>query len=210
MTPAQDKDRNHLLQAFRSRLEAWLAAAAAAGFQILVYETFRTAERQLYLYGSGRRGVAYARSGPVLTRTTDSAHEYGCAADLVCLSPNGEADWSEAAYARLYAAVPPERYGLELLPWERPHLQLRGVNGPDLMQSVGVWAQSQGIRPNVILGSVWPLPIAPAAPVATGSVVFLRDMAGRNVVWDSLPTVYNGTLLTRYPDGALQLDRQTS
>ncbi len=37
--------------------------------------------------------------------------------------------------------------------------------------------------------------------------VFLRDMAGVNTVWDGKPTVYNGTLISRYPDGALQLDR---
>lgn len=37
--------------------------------------------------------------------------------------------------------------------------------------------------------------------------VFLRDMGGKNTVWDGQPTVYNGTLISRYPDGALQLDR---
>ncbi|MCD0155995.1 glycoside hydrolase, family 19 [Deinococcus sp. 6GRE01] len=37
--------------------------------------------------------------------------------------------------------------------------------------------------------------------------VFLRDMAGNNVVWDGKPAVYNGTRLSLYPDGALQLER---
>lgn len=37
--------------------------------------------------------------------------------------------------------------------------------------------------------------------------VFLRDMAGKNVEWDGKPTIYNGTRLTLYPDGALQLER---
>lgn len=37
--------------------------------------------------------------------------------------------------------------------------------------------------------------------------VFLEDMAGKNTVWDGKPTIYNGTRLTRYPDGALQLKR---
>ncbi|WP_155297438.1 glycoside hydrolase family 108 protein [Deinococcus kurensis] len=38
--------------------------------------------------------------------------------------------------------------------------------------------------------------------------VFLRDMAGKNVEWDGKPTIYNGTRLTQYPDGALQLERE--
>lgn len=37
--------------------------------------------------------------------------------------------------------------------------------------------------------------------------VFLRDMTGKNVEWDGKPAIYNGTLISRYPDGALQLDR---
>jgi len=37
--------------------------------------------------------------------------------------------------------------------------------------------------------------------------VFLRDMAGQNVLWDGKPTIYNGTRLSLYPDGALQLER---
>lgn len=38
--------------------------------------------------------------------------------------------------------------------------------------------------------------------------VFLRDMAGENVLWDGKPTVYNGARLTLYPDGAVQLERE--
>lgn len=39
--------------------------------------------------------------------------------------------------------------------------------------------------------------------------VFLRDLAGQNVVWDGQETIYNGTRLSVYPDGALQLERET-
>lgn len=37
--------------------------------------------------------------------------------------------------------------------------------------------------------------------------VFLRGTGGENVQWDGKPTVYNGSRLTLYPDGALQLER---
>lgn len=46
-------------------------------------------------------------------------------------------------------------------------------------------------------------------PVSPAQRVFLKDQAGKNVVWDGKPTIYNGTKLERYPDGALQLSRAT-
>ena len=117
---------------------------------------------------------------------------------------NGQAwvaDWSAAAYNRVYTAVPPSRYGLELLSWERPHLQLKGVNGADLQQPVGRWAAAHGLRANVIVGSTWPpvtpppaptpaaipaVPLAPAVP-ATGRVLVptrsgWRDARGERLV----------------------------
>ncbi|GGN44049.1 glycoside hydrolase family 108 protein [Deinococcus daejeonensis] len=38
--------------------------------------------------------------------------------------------------------------------------------------------------------------------------VFLRGTGGENVLWDGKPTIYNGSRLTLYPDGALQLERE--
>lgn len=48
---------------------------------------------------------------------------------------------------------------------------------------------------------------ANAEPATLGPKVFLRDTGGKNVEWDGKPTIYNGSRLTRYPDGALQLER---
>ncbi|GAA5514758.1 hypothetical protein Dcar01_03519 [Deinococcus carri] len=233
MSTAQDRDPNHLHQLYRTPLEHWLADARAwgkpRGIEVCVYETFRTAERQAWLYAQGR-----TRPGPVVTYTLDSSHEYGLAADWVPLRLVGERwvqDWSHATYNAIYAAVPPARYGLETFPWERPHLQLAGVNGPKQNISGSVWAAAHGIRANVIVGSIWPLrdaPVTAARPPSTTPAsttrrrVFLRGQDGKNTTMDVPAVVYGGQLITRledgrvqvgtsiltvYQDGALQLDR---
>lgn len=214
MTPPQNRDRNDLHPHFRGPLESWLAAAnawgARVGVRVEVYETHRTAARQAWLHASGR-----TRPGPILTQTLDSAHEYGVAADAMVLvwNPRQRAwlpDWSEAAYNRVYRAVPPDLYGLELLPWERPHLQLRGVNGPAQRTSVGVWARANGIAANAIVGSVWPArgpasppvapvptpaPAAPSAPPVASGRLLAPDPSGR---WHDL----RGHRLELVPTGA--------
>lgn len=145
-TPAQDRNRDHLHQSFRTPFEQWLEAVRRAGYTLLVYETRRTHERQEYLYAQGR-----TRPGPIVTYTLDSAHLYGTAADMVPMV-GGAPDWSPAAYHRIHQAVPPERYGLELLNFEKPHLQLKG--GQDR-------ARQLGLRPDSHIVSQWPLAAAP-------------------------------------------------
>jgi peptidoglycan LD-endopeptidase CwlK len=137
--PAQDRNSNHLHPLFREPLEAWLTATRAKGFRVLVYETFRTPQRQKYLYAIGR---TIAPFGHYLTYTMDSCHRYGLAADQVPLAPNGKALWS--GYDALYKAVPPAAFGLELLSFERPHLQLAGGQAR---------ARQLGIQRDVMVGS---------------------------------------------------------
>ncbi|AFZ66972.1 M15 family metallopeptidase [Deinococcus peraridilitoris] len=149
--PKQNRNLDDLNPLFRAPLERWLAAAKKAGFTVLVYETFRTLERQRYLYACGR---TVAPIGRILTYTLDSAHRYGMACDLVPLHSNGTANWN--GYAALYKAVPPSDYGLETLSFEQPHLQLAGVNGPKQNQSVKFWAARQGVKCDVVVGSKWP------------------------------------------------------
>jgi myo-inositol catabolism protein IolC len=91
------------------------------GFKILVYETFRTPERQIYLYAIGR---TIAPIGRMVTYTLNSCHRYGIAADLVCLDAKNNALWN--GYDKLYKTCPPSAFGLELLDFERPHVQLAG------------------------------------------------------------------------------------
>jgi peptidoglycan L-alanyl-D-glutamate endopeptidase CwlK len=137
--PAQDKNLDHLHPLFRTPFDQWLAHARGLGFKILVYETFRTPARQKYLYSIGR---TVAPLGRFVTYTLDSCHRYGIAADLVCLNANGTANWN--GYDKLYKAAPPSAYGLELLDFERPHVQLAGGQ---------LRAAKLGIVRDVIVGS---------------------------------------------------------
>jgi hypothetical protein len=86
-----DKDLNHLYPEFRETLKAILQQAATECHQFgvvdwYVVETHRSVERQLWLYGQGRKGVSgvkYARSGDQVTwDRIPRKHGFGLAADL--------------------------------------------------------------------------------------------------------------------------------
>lgn len=195
MSTAQDRDLNHLHPAFRAPFEGWLAAVRAAGLAVLVIETFRTPERQAYLYGQGRTNVPYARSGAQVTWTLDSLHRYGLAAD-VCPVVGGVLSWNITDYQRMHRVAPPERFGLELVRNQQgqivewPHLQLAGGQAT---------ATRLGIRRDVVVGSVWPLPKKTRAPAPGGSSarVVLIDDAGKEVVLKDRAAVYGGVLIER-------------
>lgn len=140
--PGQQRDMNLLHPTFRPRIERWLAKARSAGFNVRVTETFRTMERQRWLYASGR-----SRPGPIVTNTLKSSHRMGIAVDIVLINSNGSANWDVAAYQRLYRLVPPKDFGLATLePFEWVHLELPG----------GWSTGSQlGIVADVVVGSRW-------------------------------------------------------
>jgi hypothetical protein len=66
--PPVDSNPAHLDPTFRSRLDAALAQLSTQGNPFRFVEGFRTADRQQWLYGSGRpSAVPYGRPGPILT-----------------------------------------------------------------------------------------------------------------------------------------------
>lgn len=65
--PPIDRDSNHLVTEFWTRLQRVLDQLAAAGTPFRFHEGFRTVERQQWLYGSGRPGVALGRPGAIVT-----------------------------------------------------------------------------------------------------------------------------------------------
>lgn len=71
---------------FRAKVERAIARMRAAGYDAMVYETTRTRERQLFLYGFGR---LYDDGRGIVThsRTADDTwHFYGLAVDIVSAS----------------------------------------------------------------------------------------------------------------------------
>jgi peptidoglycan LD-endopeptidase CwlK len=133
------KDLNELDAPMLKAVKNFLAAATKKGFRVLVYETVRTDQRQEYLHGQGR-----TRPGAIITYTLDSVHRYRRAVDLVPLNPDGSANWN--GYAALYKAVPPGQFGLELLSFEKPHLQWAGFNGKTQNVTAAVYAKAHGLH----------------------------------------------------------------
>ncbi len=121
-------------------------ALAPRGLKVHILETYRTAQRQeeLFAQGRNRKGQIVDRR-KVVTFTTDSLHEYRLAVDWcpARVSKTGkvlEVFWDEGLYNEVYRKAPPKNYGLELLDWERPHLQI--VGGYATAKKLGIKSNS--------------------------------------------------------------------
>lgn len=93
------RDINALTPAAAAVCKLFLLAAADAGLSVFVTETLRTAERQAWLFASGR-----TRPGRILTysKSGQSEHEKGAAFDVafrgpVLYPPAGDARWLQLA-----------------------------------------------------------------------------------------------------------------
>lgn len=127
-----DRDLDDLSPLVRSQVDAWLAANAAAGDDVLVTCTKRSAEDQAALWARGRdaNGVVVDRKAVVTdAKPWQSAHQYGMAVDFAPLV-NGKLDWngSDPIWDRVGAravACGLEWAGTPGFPFpEQPHVQL--------------------------------------------------------------------------------------
>jgi hypothetical protein len=130
------RDVAGLAPEFRARLERIVDRMRDEfGHDVQVVETVRSGERQDHLYAQGR-----TTPGPIVTWTTNSAHESGEAADVII-----DGKWNHpVAYARLHAIAAEE--GVKTLGMRDPgHLELRGsangLHGDDSLRD-GVREQS--------------------------------------------------------------------
>ena len=92
-----------------------------------LFEAYRSPARQAYLYSQGR-----TRPGIIITKAQpwESYHQYGLAVDIVP-QPYGKWDWGASGNLEHYWNRLNDlgrQFGLETLAWERPHLQLAGMN----------------------------------------------------------------------------------
>jgi peptidoglycan L-alanyl-D-glutamate endopeptidase CwlK len=91
------------------------------GLDVSVFETYRSPDRQNYLYAQGR-----TRPGKIVTRAPawQSWHQYSLACDLVFGSgkniywPNAD----DAIWDKVHAVFEP--LGFETISWEKPHIQI--------------------------------------------------------------------------------------
>lgn len=121
------RDLKELLPPVRRRVEAFLAAAKAAGIDLLVTSTYRDNASQNALYAQGRtapgRIVTNAKAG-------QSWHNYRCAVDVVPLR-NGKPVWDAKDPIWQQVGALGKQAGLEWAgDWKRfreyPHFQYTG------------------------------------------------------------------------------------
>jgi D-alanyl-D-alanine carboxypeptidase len=115
-----NRDPSLLAPFFLQKVLAALSEIQLMGYDVQIYEGFRSDERQEFLYQSGRD-----RFGPKVTnaRAGMSAHSFGLACDCVG-KVKGKWSWDDDLVP--YQKFRPVylKHGLELLNWETAHVQL--------------------------------------------------------------------------------------
>lgn len=136
--PTQIRSMDKLNGTVRVLVEFALRDMKINGIAPLVVETYRTQERQYWLYGQGRNAlqlikkkvpVKYAHKGNIVTSTLNSIHTLGCAVDIVPIR-NGKAIWDakDKDTKRIIAIM--GEYGFEAgANWksfpDSPHFQIK-------------------------------------------------------------------------------------
>lgn len=113
-------DLSHLHPIVRERVEAVLAQLKTENLPFVLFEAYRSPQRQRHLLRSGK-GVTNADAW-------QSPHQYGLAVDLV-LDIDGVNPWeTKGKYGKLWDQlhVVARENDLEPLSWEKPHLELKG------------------------------------------------------------------------------------
>jgi len=136
--PAQDRSLDKLNGIVKELLALAVEDLRKQGVTPLIVETFRTPERQMWLFGQGRTAsqliqkkvpVEYAHPGAVVTQTLNSIHKTGCAVDMIPVK-NGKAVWNanDPDTKKIIATM--TKYGFEAgANWktfkDSPHYQIK-------------------------------------------------------------------------------------
>ncbi len=124
-------DPNELHPRMRGACEGMLEELKNEDIPFQAFEMYRRPQRQKYLFGKRPRVTK--------ARPWRSFHQYGCAVDFV-LRVNNRWSWSQRTellriwWARLSDLAP--NHGLVGLSFEKPHLQLEGVDMRDLREGI--------------------------------------------------------------------------
>lgn len=168
-------DLSVLHPALRDAVQKLMADLKDGKHPFELFESFRSPERQEYLFAKGR-----SAPGRIVTNAPpwSSYHQYGLAADFV-LKINGQWSWdTEGANAAHWKALHElgRRHGLEPLSWEMPHLQLAGLRIGDLRAGLyppfgdDSWAENleTAIEGWAGTGQAPPPPAVPERPALEG------------------------------------------
>jgi peptidoglycan L-alanyl-D-glutamate endopeptidase CwlK len=147
MEPAKCKDLEKLTPETKVFCELWLSECKKAGLDLVILETYRSNERQLWLYAQGR-----TRPGTIVTNLKVPAmHGAGLAFDFA-MKENGQITFSNTT---LYdkALDIGEKIGLfGLRPFERSHLENR--NSAPIIPDWAVSAKKKADAKNINYGNI--------------------------------------------------------
>jgi hypothetical protein len=134
-TQKVNRNCDDLAPFFAIKLIESLTECQELGYQVELFEGYRSPERQDYLYQQGRE-----RDGKIITyaKAWQSWHQYGLAADIVG-KVNGKWDWS-IDYDNVAEVM--LRHGFETLKFERAHFQITG--GMQVRKAANI-AQERGL-----------------------------------------------------------------
>ena len=120
---------------FAQKLRTALAECQAEGYQVELFEGYRSESRQNQLYAQGR-----TEPGKIIThaKAGQSWHQYGLAGDIVGKTA-GKWDWS-IDYDRVEQIM--ISHGFSSLKFERPHFQITGGLSIQKAQKI---AKDQGL-----------------------------------------------------------------
>lgn len=132
-----DRDATKLAPFFAQRLDAALKECNAAGLPVMMFEGYRSKDRQLWLFEQGR-----SRPGRIVTnaRPGMSWHQYCCAADLAGYV-DGQWTWA-IDYSRIRAIM--LKHHFETLTFEQAHFQMTGgilLHDAQLMSLEELWTK---------------------------------------------------------------------
>ena len=133
MSAVRRTDVDLLMPDFRSRLYSLEKALHDEGIPLRVFETIRSPERQGILYARGRDPNA-PDFGRIVTRAQayQSAHQHGGAADFAFFL-DGRWSWEEpAAGMWLQFGALADKFKLERIRSERPHVEMPGPDWKSL------------------------------------------------------------------------------
>ena len=131
------RDIDELNPQTQALCRAFLSAAEAAGYRVLITSTFRDAESQTALYAQGRTKpggkVTNAKAG-------QSWHNFRCAFDFCPLTEGGAADWNNSqafsALGSIGQSVGLEWGGAWVSFKDTPHLQYTGGRSLGQLQAL--------------------------------------------------------------------------
>ena len=116
-----NRDFQYLAPFFSQLLQQAITECQDQGLPIYLFEGYRCAARQGYLFEQGR-----SREGKIITkaRPGHSWHQYGVAADL-CFKHNGQWAWhKDDPWDKVHQVM--HDFGFETLSWEKAHVQWVG------------------------------------------------------------------------------------